>query len=1338
MFAQTTAFVYQGNLAVSGVPANGTYEFQFTLWDSVSAGAQVTPTVLGTPGGVGVTNGAFAVVLDFGAGALNGQARWIEISARTNGSAVAFSPIVPRQSVPFAPYAVFATVAGSVASGAISNAALAANAVTGAKIAPNEAVKGINNLRDNVTLQAGANVALTTAGNTITIAATIPAVNGPAWGIGGNSGTAPGNFLGTTDNQPLELRVNNNPALRLTPNGSGIVSIVGGLPQNAAAAGVLGAVIAGGGDPNLGRSNYIASSYGVIGGGRQNLIGPGATDATVGGGYQNSVLSGTAGIGSGFQNSILANSGGSVIAGGSGQTIADNSANTTIGGGQSNFVTTGTTASTIAGGKNNQMQGSYSFLGGGLLNTVQANAQYAVINGGNLNSIQGGARNSVIGGGANHVIQSNSTYTTIGGGFANTIETNVGFSLVAGGRENSIRSNVNYATIGGGLRNTNAPGANFATIAGGYQNLIQSNSSYAGILGGFANTIGDNANGAVVGGGRQNSLGTNASYSTIGGGFQNAISNSAIYATVPGGANNVAGGTYTLAAGFRAKANHNGSFVWADAIGADLATTANNQFLIRAGGGVGIGTAAPASALHVNGTVTATGFAGNGAGLTNLNLAGGNFSGQFTPSQIPNLDATKITTGTFADARLSANVPLLNGNNTFSGPNNFNGTTIIAGGNNQFTGKFSGDGSLLTNIVGGGGGGSGFPWFAVSSPTVNAQANAGYLINGVAQSTVTLPPAPAVGDIVRVTATSTSGWQWMTNAGQQIVSFVGATGAVFSAGASVANRGWQSIASSADGLKLVAADYLGPASAGGQIYTSTDGGASWTPRGNSHFWFAVASSTDGTKLVAVDSVGTNSNGGQIYTSTDSGVTWTARETNRFWGGVASSADGVKLVAVDYFGPAFNGGVIYTSTDSGATWTQRMTDASRYWTTVASSADGVRLVAAVDGGKIYTSSDSGVTWALRTNPFAWQSVASSADGTNLVAAVRGGQLYTSTNAGTNWTARETSRYWYSVASSANGVKLFAVDYLGAAFGGGQIYTSIDSGVTWVPRASPRRWTSITCSADGSRVAAVEKAVDNFGLPGSGQIWLSVDSGATWAPSGGGAVFQSGTAPGPYSGGAGSSSGLQYLGNGIWQAVTESQIAATSVGTAQLADNSVTAAKISGVLSTNQIPNLDAAKITTGTLADARLSANVALRNAANTFTNTNQFNGPVAATNVNNQFVGAFSGAGSLRWQSVAGTTQAAAGNNGYLLANAAQVTVTLPAAPNVGDLVRVFGAGAGGWVIAQNAGQQIPLQRCLVGLFGLFGVAALIEPERFHERVATRLLILIAARQFAQGAKNRE
>ena len=66
-------------------------------------------------------------------------------------------------------------------------------------------------------------------------------------------------------------------------------------------------------------------------------------------------------------------------------------------------------------------------------------------------------------------------------------------------------------------------------------------------------------------------------------------------------------------------------------VGASIGTVSSHELTlftgnlsretITADGKVGIGKSAPATALDVNGTVTGTGFQGNGAGLTNLNAA---------------------------------------------------------------------------------------------------------------------------------------------------------------------------------------------------------------------------------------------------------------------------------------------------------------------------------------------------------------------------------------------------------------------------------------------------------------------------------------------------------------------------------------------------------------------------------------------------------------------------------------------------------------------------------------------------------------------------------------------
>jgi hypothetical protein len=59
------------------------------------------------------------------------------------------------------------------------------------------------------------------------------------------------------------------------------------------------------------------------------------------------------------------------------------------------------------------------------------------------------------------------------------------------------------------------------------------------------------------------------------------------------------------------------------------------------------------------------------------------------------------------------------------------------------------------------------------------------------------------------------------------------------------------------------------------------------------------------------------------------------------------------------------------------------------------------------------------------------------------------------------------------------------------------------------------------------------------------------------------------------------------------------------------------------------------------------------------------------------------------YNDVPGTTQAAAVNNGYIISNAAQTTVTLPAIAPEGSIVAVQGKGAGGFILAANTGQVI-------------------------------------------------
>ena len=62
---------------------------------------------------------------------------------------------------------------------------------------------------------------------------------------------------------------------------------------------------------------------------------------------------------------------------------------------------------------------------------------------------------------------------------------------------------------------------------------------------------------------------------------------------------------------------------------------------------------------------------------------------------------------------------------------------------------------------------------------------------------------------------------------------------------------------------------------------------------------------------------------------------------------------------------------------------------------------------------------------------------------------------------------------------------------------------------------------------------------------------------------------------------------------------------------------------------------------------------------------------------------------SLQWVNVTSSFAQASSNFGYLANSNSFVSILLPSSPQVGEVVRVSGAGAGGWGILQNAGQRI-------------------------------------------------
>jgi hypothetical protein len=124
-----TAFTYQGRLTDNGAPAEGSHEFEFTLFDAPTDGTNLGVVTVEE---VQVVDGIFTVNLDFGAAAFNGDARWLEIWVRNDSDGQPGAVLAPRQGIMAVPYA---QMARDVSDGAITSAKLAAGAVTLGKIA---------------------------------------------------------------------------------------------------------------------------------------------------------------------------------------------------------------------------------------------------------------------------------------------------------------------------------------------------------------------------------------------------------------------------------------------------------------------------------------------------------------------------------------------------------------------------------------------------------------------------------------------------------------------------------------------------------------------------------------------------------------------------------------------------------------------------------------------------------------------------------------------------------------------------------------------------------------------------------------------------------------------------------------------------------------------------------------------------------------------------------------------------------------------------------------------------------------------------------------------------
>jgi hypothetical protein len=495
---------YQGYLELGGIPVTDPgATLTFRLHDDAAGGSVLWTE---TQAGVNISEGVFSVILG-GSTSLGGVAfdsqRWLSVAVG-GASAIPMSPRLALTSVPYA-------MSSSEVAGA-SNVFPSEGHVGVGTTSPEDQLNvhvpsgsggvlldtpysnhlsyrlrnvntdwaiTLNGLQLQVTngstpamsmMGDRVGIGTTDLASRLTVAGTIQSTSGgfkfpdgtvqataaddaeTGWSLAGNAGTTPGTeFVGTSDDVALELKVNGARAFRLEPGTS--PNVIGGHSANFVSEWVAGATVSGGGvaDETADWGNRVENHYGTIGGGYSNVAG---YRSTVGGGAQNSASGGNSTVAGGKSNTATGVN--STVGGGDGNEAAGPDA--TVGGGLRNAAAT--FAATVSGGQDNTAEGAISTIGGGYDNITTA--RYATIGGGHANEA-GGEYSTIAGGGQssffdpltrNRVFDN---YGAIGGGGDNQV-----------GLDDDDQSGQAYGTISGGLGN--AASGQYSTVAGGRGN----------------------------------------------------------------------------------------------------------------------------------------------------------------------------------------------------------------------------------------------------------------------------------------------------------------------------------------------------------------------------------------------------------------------------------------------------------------------------------------------------------------------------------------------------------------------------------------------------------------------------------------------------------------------------------------------------------------------------------------------------------------------------------------------------------------------------------------------------------------------------------------------------
>lgn len=701
---------YQGRTIVANTNFEGPGLFKFALVNGAgnltywsNDGSSTTGNEPGNGVSLPVTKGLYALLLgDTSLPNMTAIPSAVFVNADVrlrvwfNDGAQGYQQVAPDQRIAAVGYSMIA-------------ASVPDSAITADKLAPGQAVKSLNTLKDNVNLVPGANVTITPSGNNLEIAATGGATG---WGLAGNGGTTAANFLGTTDNQPVELKVNSERAFRLQSGGAvaagrrawanhpGTFAWADATDADFASSGSNQFIIRASGGVGINTPDPAGAALrvnGTITALNLNLTSSEQSPVSISGDHMGGTWFNLANTSLGGRTWNLISSGSDNGEGPGKLLFRDPTQGVLLALSTNGLMGVGTTSPAEklhVSGKFLRVDGladEQAYFGGdgvaedvqlgslnpgitniSLWNPTLGMAMNLSVNRLTVNELNlvGGTTISLTGGvrarggppGAGGVENNGFAFNGNGGdndsGMFSTADGQVEFyanaqermrispdgSVGIGTDNPQSRLDVAGTVEMDGLRLNAASLAGAVMTAtdgagnGGWNNLLLHESVSRGLFpnivdsvnfkgGAVANSIGAGVIGAtVLGGGRSTQIISPGSppewpnraaadfaavlggagnlaggaHSFVGGGFSNNATGG--YAAVVGGRDNLAGGDYSFAAGRGSQASHSGAFVWSDADAASFGSTGDNQFLIRASGGVGIGTTSPQAALDVAGT----------------------------------------------------------------------------------------------------------------------------------------------------------------------------------------------------------------------------------------------------------------------------------------------------------------------------------------------------------------------------------------------------------------------------------------------------------------------------------------------------------------------------------------------------------------------------------------------------------------------------------------------------------------------------------------------------------------------------------------------------------------